>query len=80
MCFTPGILRISWIASASMRSDSSRLMFGARSMLGEIVPSLNSGMKEVPRNGNSASDPANSRMAAAVVDFGRRIARLAMAR
>src|SRR5215831_9844994 len=49
--------------------DSSREIFGTRSMLGEIVPSCISGMKEVPRYGNNASEAAYAASATVTVFF-----------
>jgi hypothetical protein len=57
---TPGTCIIRFMASCSIRTDSSSEMLGTRMMFGETEPSFISGMKAVPRKGTRASVPAKS--------------------
>jgi len=67
--FTPGTCDTSFIASNSVRSDSSRDTEGTRMICGVTAPSCITGTKAVPRNGNAAPAAASSPIAIATTDF-----------
>jgi len=77
---TPGTWATVFMASISMRMDSSSEMLGTRLICGVSAPSFMTGMKDLPSSGNSASDPSKTPTATARVPRWRKVARSSRAR
>ena len=66
--FTPRISDIHFIASISIRNDSSSEVLGTRIICGVSAPSFIVGMKDFPSSGNSANEIIKSAAAIAIVE------------